>query len=126
MNIFEILNNLLFRRKNTACEDLDHDSLQNFQPFLINRWISFYDKQQAVFVNETLNRFSGIFQDKGDSYKFYYNLIPTQQYKKINYIKKKKIEKKEEDNIALLARNTNISQREINLYIDFQKEQSII
>jgi hypothetical protein len=120
MSIFDIINLLLFSKK-TDCEELDQESLGIFQPFLINRWVSFYSKTQATFVNETLNKYSGVFQDKSDTYRFFYNLIPRQKYSRIQYIKKQKnIEK---NNTPLQqAKGVNISQREVNLYIELQKQ----
>lgn len=122
MTIFEIINQLLFNRK-ASCEELDHESLNNFQPFLINRWMSFYNKAQAAFVNETLNRYTMIFQDKADTYKLYFNLTPRQRYSRIQYIKKVKNTTTDSDSqLSRVSNNLNISQREVELYIDFQKQ----
>jgi hypothetical protein len=38
--------------------------------------------------------------------------------------KKKEKEEKENANIPIIARNQMISQREVNLYLDFQKAQT--
>ena len=52
-------------------------------------------------------------------YKLYYNLIPTQKYKKIAYVKKRKEKEEKEDlGIPVIARNQMISQREIKMYLD--------
>lgn len=125
MTIFDIINTLFFKRKN-SCEDFNLENLNSFQPYMINRWLSFYDNHRAVFVNETLNKFSGIFSDKVDSYNFFFNLIPQQKYKRIQYIKKPKRElnNTEPDNLTRLASNANISRREIDQYIDFLKQQN--
>lgn len=123
MSFFDLLRKLVFSKKANA-EDLDHEGLQAFIPYMLNRWISFYDKPQAVFVNETFNRFTGLFDDKNEQYKLYYYLLPTSRYKKIEYIKKKKEKEKEEKedlNIPILARNQMISQREVSMYLDFNK-----
>lgn len=121
MNFFDLLRKLVFSKKVNA-EDLDYEGLQAFVPFMLNRWISFYDKPQAVFVNETFNRFTGLFDDKNEQYKLYHHLLPTSKYKKIAYVKKKKEkEEKEDTNIPILARNQMISQREVSMYLDFIK-----
>jgi hypothetical protein len=87
---------------------------------MINRWLSFYDRSKAVFVNETLNRYSYLFDDKNEMFKLYYNLIPESRFKKIAYIKKKKEEKEKEDNsIDIIAKNNHISTREVKMYMDF-------
>ena len=124
MNFFDLLRKLIFSKK-TIAEDLGSEGLQQFTPYMINRWLSFYGATQAVFVNETLNRFTSLLDDKSEMYKLYYNLIPTCRYKKIEYVKKKK-EKEEKENadIPIIARNQMISQREVNLYLDFQKAQT--
>lgn len=123
MNFFDLLRKLIFSKK-TIAEDLGSEDLQQFTPYMMNRWLSFYGASQAVFVNETLNRFTSLLDDKGEMYKLYYNLIPTCRYKKIDYVKKKKEkEEKQDTNIPIIARNQMISQREVNLYLDFKKTQ---
>lgn len=123
MNFFDLLRKLIFSKK-TIAEDLGSEDLQQFTPYMMNRWLSFYGASQAVFVNETLNRFTSLLDDKGEMYKLYYNLIPTCRYKKIEYVKKKKEkEEKQDTNIPIIARNQMISQREVNLYLDFKKTQ---
>ena len=123
MNFFDILRSLLFfRRKSSSYEELDHDSLQSFTPYMINRWLSFSDKSKAIFVNETFNRFTSLFDNKSDSYKFYYYLTPQSSYKKIEYVKKKKEEKEKEDvNIKLFAANNLLSTRELTMYLALQE-----
>jgi len=116
MNFFQLQNKLFYSKKDKA-EDLDTEGEQSFVPFLFNRWLSFYNKDMSVFVNETLNKFSGIFDDKQKSYRLYYYLIPRLKWKKIRYIKKKKNETEEEENLSLIAKNKNISKRELKEYI---------
>ena len=119
MTIFEIINKLFFQKKDSF-EDLDPESLQSFQPFMVNRWLSFYDKTQAVFVNETINKFTNIFDDKNSLYKLFYFFIPRLRYKKINYIKKKKEAVTEDKELGIYAKHKNISKREILIYLDLQ------
>ena len=115
MNFFQLQNKLFYSKKDKA-EDLDAEGEQAFVPFLFNRWLTFYNNDMSVFVNETLNKFSTIFENKQDSYKLYYYLIPRLKFKKISYIKKIKKDK-EEENLNLLAKNKNISVRELRAYI---------
>ena len=115
MNFFQLQNKLFYSKKDNAGE-LDLEGEQSFVPFLFNRWLSFYNNDMCVFVNETINRFSTIFEDKQQTYKLYYNLIPRLKWKKITYIKKKKKEEGEED-FNLIAKNKNISVRELKMYI---------
>lgn len=122
MTFFDMLRNLFFTRKDSS-NTLDTESQAHFIPFLLNRWLSFYDKAQCILANETLNRYTGLFEDKNDLYKLYFNFLPKLKYKKIEYIKKKKSEKEEEQafNISLIAKNNSVSKREISLYIDLYK-----
>ena len=53
MNFFDLLRKLVFSKKTNA-EDLDYEGLQAFVPYMLNRWISFYDKPQAVFVSKEI------------------------------------------------------------------------
>jgi hypothetical protein len=54
---------------------------------------------------------------KDEQNKFLINVVPRTRYKRIEYIKKNKKEKtKEDENLELLARNLELSQREIKLY----------
>lgn len=119
MTFFDMLRNLFFSRKDSS-RTLDTESQAHFLPFLLNRWLSFYNKEQCILVNETVNKYTGIFEDKNDLYKLYFNFLPKLKYKKIDYIKKKKAESEEKQTLdtLLIAKNNNLSKREISLYID--------
>lgn len=117
MTFFEILRALFFV-KNKNSEDLNNDSLTQFTPYMVNRWLSFYDKNKTIFVNETLNKFCSLFEDKNEMYKLYNNLIPQSKFKKINYIKKNKEKLEEDSTISIIAKNNMLSIREIQSYID--------
>jgi hypothetical protein len=116
MNFFDILRSLLFAKK--TAEDLCSEGLQQFTPFMINRWISFYDNSKTIFINETFNKFASLFEDKNEMYKLYFNLIPQSKFKKINYIKKKKETQDEDPSITVIAKSNMLSKREIQQYID--------
>lgn len=122
MTFFDILRALLFTKKKE--EKLDTDSLQAFTPFMVNRWLSFYDRLKAVFVNETLNKFCGLFEDKENLYELYNNLIPRSSFKKINYVKKLKEEKTEDEDISVIAKNNMLSKREVLMYVDLRNSLS--
>jgi len=116
MNFFDILRSLLFAKK--TAEDLCSEGLQQFTPYMVNRWISFYDNSKTIFINETFNKFASLFEDKNEMYKLYFNLIPQCKFKKINYIKKKKETQDEDPSVAVIAKNNMLSKREILQYID--------
>jgi len=120
MNFFQLQNKLFYSKKGKA-EDLDAAGEQAFVPFLFNRWLSFYNNDMCVFTNETFNKFSTIFDDKQQAYRLYYHLIPRLKWKKITYIKKKKKEAEEEENLELIAKNKNISKRELLQYVELAK-----
>ena len=117
MNFFQLQNKLFYSKKTEAGE-LDAEGEQAFVPFLFNRWLSFYNQNMCIFTNETLNKFSTIFENKQDTYKLYYNIIPRLKWQKIQYIKKKKREEESEVNLALIAKNKNISIRELKQYLN--------
>jgi hypothetical protein len=120
MNFFQLQNKLFYSDKSKSAEFLDSEGEQAFVPFLLNRWLTMYSKQTVSFVNDTLNKYCGVFDtDKQKTYKLYYNLIPRLKFKRINYIKKVKKDKAEQedlDQLKLIARNKNISVRELKMY----------
>ena len=120
MNFFQLQNKLFYSKKSTA-EDLDTEGEQAFVPFLFNRWLSFYNNDMSVFTNETFNKFSTIFNDKQQAYRLYYYLIPRLKWKKIRYIKKTKKDGDEEEHLELIAKNKNISKRELLQYVELAK-----
>jgi hypothetical protein len=119
MTFFDMLRNLFFTRKDTS-NTLDTESQTHFVPFLLNRWLSFYGKEQCIIDNETLNKYTGLFEDKNDLYKLYFNFLPKLKFKKIEYIKKKKVDELDQKtlDVSLIAKHNNISKREISLYLD--------
>jgi hypothetical protein len=120
MNFFQLQNKLFFSDKSKSAEFLDSEGEQAFVPFLLNRWLTMYSKQTVSFVNDTLNKYCGVFDtDKQKTYRLYYNLIPRLKFKRINYIKKVKKDKAEQedlDQLKLIARNKNMSVRELKMY----------
>jgi hypothetical protein len=121
MNFFQLQNKLFYSKKDTAGY-LDAEGEEVFVPFLMNRWLSFYDKGLTVFTNETLNKYCGVFDDKQRVYRYYFNIIPRLRFKRISYIKKikkNKEEAEEECNLLLIAKSNNISVRELKQYMDF-------
>ncbi len=117
MNFFQVQNKLFYSKSKTV-EELDVEGEQAFVPFMINRWLSFYDKSTPLFINETLNKFHSIFDDKNKTFKLYFHLIPKLKFKRIEYIKKVKKEPEDDEHLKLLARSHNISTREVKQYIE--------
>ena len=120
MNFFQLQNKLFYSKKDDAGV-LDSEGEQAFVPFLFNRWLSFYSKELPGFVNETFNKFGNIFDDKQETYKLYYYLIPRLKWQRISYIKKKKKEEDEVEGLNAIAKNKNISKRELQQYVELEK-----
>ena len=78
-----------------------------------------YSKDTVSFANNILNKYGGIFDDKQRAYRLYYNVIPRLQFKRINYVKKRKKDKTEEvEHLELIAKNKHISVRELKSYME--------
>lgn len=92
--MFDGINYLLFEKNKT---ELDNEVLAGFVPYMVGRYLSFYDKAYVEYVNDTLNTYGHIFPVMEDKFRFYDNIIPKLKRKKIEYVKKAKVEKKEEE-----------------------------
>lgn len=86
MTIFDIISGILFKKNKTLLDNVD--DTKQFQPFLVNRWISMHSGNDATLVNETVNKFGHVFNNKSDLYRFMVDVFPTYRFKKIPYIKK--------------------------------------
>lgn len=113
MTIFDHLKDIVTLKKGNL-------PLENYVPFLINRWLSFISPSSCIAVNESVNSLGNI--DKTIHYKLLIGCFPKQKYmSKINYIKKVKAEKEEETDskISVLAKTLELSQKEIKEMLDF-------
>jgi hypothetical protein len=73
-----------------------------------------YSSDIAQILNETTNRYGKLFQTKQEQYDFILNMLPRVKKKRLNYIKKVKEEPKKEDNeLALIAKAMEMSKREL-------------
>lgn len=119
MNIFTLINSLFFSKKRI---DLNSDDENQFNAYMINRWISMYSIDMVSIINDTSNRYSHIYHVKQEQYNWFYNLFPKMRFKKISYIKKNKkqnnIDDKSDDLVPLIAKNHEISEREVRMYQD--------
>ena len=69
-------------------------------------------------INNTSNWLHPVFETKEEWYKFYYNILPKCQFRRIFYIKKKKKDQDTYDDLVTkIAGNVELSKREINHYI---------
>lgn len=88
--------------------------LDDYIPYLINRWLSFGVESVTPALNETVNSLGNI--DKEKHFMLLLSLFP--KYKRLprfTYIKKKKKvpDKEGEDNIKMLATSLEMSQKEV-------------
>lgn len=85
MNIFDIIEGIAFTKKANPFTNFEEE--KEYQPFLVNRWLSMLDPLAARIINDTLNRFGKNF-DNIDQYKFLSNILPKYRKQRIHYIKK--------------------------------------
>ena len=98
-------------------QNVDDESA--FNMYMINRWVSMYSPNMAVVVNNTTNRLHSVFETKQDYYKFISNVFPKVRRKHIAYIKKtKKDTDTENDNLKIIAKRLELSEREIKSYYE--------
>ena len=95
--------------------------LDDYILFLINRWLSFINPQICTAVNESVNALGNI--SKEQHYKLLLKLYPKSKVPFIKYVKKVKEEKtKEDDKIAMLASNMEMSKREAKLLLELTEQ----
>ena len=115
--IFTYLSNILYKKSDNVFRNIDSEDTYNH--YMMCRWLSMHSPEVAKLVNETANWLYPIFNTKEESYKFLNTIIPYQNFRRINYIKKnkKKTDKKDETITDIIAQNMEISKREVNLYV---------
>ena len=118
--IFDYISDVMFTKKTTHLCDIEVDRAYNL--FMMNRWISMHSPDSAHLVNLTTNRLHSVFSTKKDSYTFLFNILPKSKFTKIQYIKKPT---EPTDSKAILvkflAKKLELSEREINYYIEENK-----
>ena len=117
MTVFDYISDILFTKKKNSLTTVDQES--EFQPFILNRWLSMYSPDTAK-VSNILNKYLSVFESKKDLYSFFVALFPKVPYKKISYFKKNKDkqEKFDDEIITKISNNKEISKREIYSYLE--------
>jgi len=105
--MFKAIDRLLFKKG-----EIDGDTLSEFSPYMVTRYLSFYDKNLLTYANDTLNRYGNLFSDKVEQAEFFDNVIPKLKMKRISYVSKKK-EKVEKEEVRVPE---FYSKREIEYY----------
>jgi len=119
--IFDFLQDIISKKKGNLLDDIDNEII--FQPYMVSRWLSMFSTKSHSLINATTNRLYPIFNRKKDWYKMFLILIPKERFHKIFYIRKtkEKVSKESVENdkvIEFLAKNQQISKREIKMYIE--------
>ena len=95
--------------------------LDEYIPFLINRWLSFISSSTCCAINESVNSLGNI--DKLQHYKLLLKLYPKSKQPYIKYVKRVKEEKsKENEKIDMLASNMKMSRREAKLLLELKEQ----
>ena len=119
MLLFDFLKDIICRKKGDLLNNPENQI--EFQPYLIQRWLSFHSSGMVKLLNNTINRLYTVPETKNDWYKLFLISIPKTYFKKIKYIKKnvKEKQKKKEDDIVYeyIARSKQMSKREVEMYI---------
>ena len=109
--IFNFIEAVNFTKDSELLQSTDDE--KEFSPFMVNRWVSMYSPEMANIVNETTNRYSTIFENKKELFEFYVSILPQVKFKRINYLKKSTKEDNEIENINLMAKSQQLSQKEV-------------
>ena len=70
--------------------DMTNEMLEEFSPYMVTRYLSFYGDDLLNYANETVNKYSQIFETEEERFRFFENVIPKLKRKRIDYISKKK------------------------------------
>jgi len=87
LNIFDIIDGIAFSKKSDLLDNIETE--KQYSPFLTNRWLSMLDPSAARIINDTVNRYYNVFDNK-TTYKFLEAILPEYRRQRINYIKKPK------------------------------------
>ena len=87
-NIFTIINDIIFGKKGTILENVEDED--QFNGYLVNRWVSMYSPDNARVINETTNKYYNVFDNKREWYDYMVKIIPKGSPGRIHYIKKEK------------------------------------
>jgi hypothetical protein len=114
--IFDFIEATIFTKNSELLQSTDDE--KEFSPFMVNRWVSMYSPEMANVVNETTNRYSTVFENKREVFNFYVSVLPKVKFKRIAYIKKNTKDDKDIENIELMAKSQQTSQRDIKHKIE--------
>ena len=120
LNFFQYLNNILFTKNKKAC--FKENCSETLSGYMLNKWASFYDKQNCILINEFCNK-SHITENSDLLSKFLLVFLPKKDYKKINYIKK--IKEKENNSKQIISKNLELGSRDTDLILKHIEQEKI-
>ena len=106
MTIFDYIKDIIVTKRGNL-------PIDQYVPFLVNRWLSFINPTVCEMINLNMNS-KTLLENKELHYKTLIAIFPKLKYSpKINYVKKVKEKEQEEDiKISILAQNLEISKKE--------------
>ena len=84
-DIFKVINFVLYKRRDEYVSDVS--------PYLLTRYVSFYDSSYCEFLNTFINSLKNL--DADAKTKLLESFFPKMPYKRIQYIKKPKMNDEE-------------------------------
>lgn len=114
--MFNIIEDILHHKTGDCMSNVDEEN--NVSQYMINRWLSMYSPNMAIIINNTTNWLYPVFETSSEYYKFLLKIVPQSKKKYIKYIKKTKSDSpsEEDQNICHIAKELELSQREIREY----------
>jgi len=119
MGIFDFIKDILYKKSGTLLDKSEEE--HDFQPFMVQRWLSMHSNLNVKILNATTNKLYKGIDDKPAWYKLFITTLPKAKYKRFKYIKKVSSKKKKsdlDDAITMIAQNKQISKREVKEYIE--------
>jgi len=122
MTIFDLIKDILYKKSGDLLAKEEFQS--EFQPFILQRWLSMHSNLNVRILNVTTNKVYKAIADKEQWYKLFITTLPKAKFKKFSYIKKSSSTRKSEPKtnmeqaIKLVAQKHKISEREVKDYIE--------
>lgn len=82
--MFDILNDIMYNKTGQYLND--SATMEEFSPYMIQRWISMYSERTVDFLNSSINISYKVLDDV-EVYKLLLTTLPKYKYKRIAYIK---------------------------------------
>lgn len=110
----------MFSKNKNKCDK--ENCSENLSGYMLNKWASFYDKENCVSVNSFCNA-QHLTENADLLSKFLLVFIPKKEYKKINYIKKIKDDK--DNSRQIISKILELGRRDVDLVLQHAKQDDI-